>query len=256
MKGVSTELLHTCFLISKLSFSIQFKCLNSAFHHFHFSVKTSQSLLHKALIISVFINISVQTTTLSMPLTLWCPLYRKVMCLCESYLPSRECLNEVSQCLRVALKESGWLDSYLFAFSFFFPSDSGSDWSQFTAAGLVGKKWVRRKFLQTWLESYWLFVSLCLLFVFLHCLFYLLICLFVVQDRSGLSTFDRNVCFLIQHHIVDCACGLLILENWSFKWGAAWWAKLFLCYHDLSFEASGPSPVLKNSTMKQTIGDL
>lgn len=170
LRGVAVEPLHTCFLISKLSFSVQFKYLNSAFQHFHLSVQTClQSLLYKPLIISVFINISIQTTTLSMPLTLRCPLCWKVMCLCESYLPSRECLNEVSQCWRAALKESGWLDSYLFALSFFFHSDCGSDWSQFNAAGLVGKKWVRRKFEQTWLESYWVFVSVCLFFVFLHC---------------------------------------------------------------------------------------
>lgn len=37
------------------------------------------------------------------------------------------------------LKESGWLDSYLFALSFFLPFDSDSDWSQFITAELVGK---------------------------------------------------------------------------------------------------------------------
>ncbi len=61
------------------------------------------------------------------------------LCVCESYLPSWECLNEVSECCRVALKESGWLDSYLFALSSFLSCDSGSVWSQFNAAALLGK---------------------------------------------------------------------------------------------------------------------
>ena len=51
----------------------------------------------------------------------------------------RECLSDVSECCRVSLKESGWQDSYLFALSFFLTVDSGSHWSQFNAAGLVGK---------------------------------------------------------------------------------------------------------------------
>lgn len=87
------------------------------------------------------ILISKQTTPLLLFQTLQFPLF--LMSLCESYLPSRECMNEVSECCRVALKNSGGL---FICFVIPSPFDSGLDWSQFNATGLVGKKWVRRKF--------------------------------------------------------------------------------------------------------------
>lgn len=90
--------------------------------HAHRSCSVSYS-------ISIFILISKQTYTLLMSIT-------QMMCLCDSHLPNRECLHEVSQCWRVALKDSGWLDIIcLLSLS----SSPLAQTDQFNRTGLVGK---------------------------------------------------------------------------------------------------------------------
>lgn len=148
-----------------------------------------------------------QTTPSLSSLTLQFPLFLNVIIsLCESV------------CCRVALKESGCLDSYVFALSFFVPFDSGSDWSKFNAAGLVGKV-CQEEVLQTWLVSSWLSVECLALeakegefersqiavnpwkrlgievvdgFSLLALLFFFFICLCVLQDRSDLRGAHRD----------------------------------------------------------------